>query len=133
VWSVGETRKPTEEKLDVKKEKAAHGARNGFANFFAAEEGSLPTDYRAGIPQALRLMNGQHHYSIGRTIPVVLRETKSPAEAIGQLYLMTVSRRPRPEELQRLVAFAEKHDKKPEAYGDILWSLVNSTEFITNH
>jgi hypothetical protein len=57
----------------------------------------------------------------------------SPSEVIQQLFLLTLSRRPTDDEqrdLQTLVG-----DSPPDAgvYEDILWGLLNSTEFAFNH
>jgi Protein of unknown function (DUF1549)/Protein of unknown function (DUF1553) len=133
VWAGGkEIRAPPP--TDPKAEKRFHGSRNGAAAFFAAEEGSSPTEYRAGIPQALSLMNTKDTiYRLFRATRDTLREAKSPQETITRLYLMTVSRRPRPAELDRLTRFIKEQGSKPDVYGDILWALLNSTEFFTNH
>lgn len=118
---------------DPKLEKRIHGSRNGFAAFFTPEEGSVPTDYRAGIPQALRLMNGKDSYRINRVVPVALKQTKSAPETITHLYLMALARRPRPEELERITRLVAEENNPTQTYTDILWALLNSTEFITNH
>lgn len=128
--------KPPADTGDSKAQRAEHGQRNGFAQFFAAEEGALPTDYRAGIPQALRLINTRDHYRLSKIATGLARESKTPADAITRMFLMTLSRRPRPAELERLTtlhASRPKGSPPGEIFGDILWALVNSTEFVTNH
>jgi hypothetical protein len=54
------------------------------------------------------------------------------ARQIEDLYLVTLSRKPRPEESRRLLAYAAAGDSK-QALRDIFWSLLNSTEFVLNH
>lgn len=125
--------KRAEDHSDPKVEKRIHGSRNGFANFFAPEEGSLPTEYKAGIPQALRMMNARDSTRIARAATVVRQQAKDPPERITRSYLMTVSRRPRPEEMSRMTRFVEQHGDQVATYTDILWTLLNTTEFITNH
>jgi len=55
---------------------------------------------------------------------------------IEALYLQTLSRKPRPEESERLVRYVEsggpRHDPK-EALTDVFWALLNSAEFMLNH
>ena len=52
------------------------------------------------------------------------------------LYLATLSRRPTAEELARSVVYVERGgptlDPK-KALADVLWSLINSAEFVLNH
>lgn len=117
-----------EDKADLR----FHGSRNGFANFFNVEEGASPLEYKAGIPQALRLMNSSE---LGR-IPNALKEYNAanaqPAQLVEKLVMATLSRAPRPDELNKLTAFLAKN-KDAQATGDLLWALMNCTEFFTNH
>jgi hypothetical protein len=57
----------------------------------------------------------------------------SPADAIDDLYFATVSRTPSAEEK----AFALKHvasgATRQAALADLMWALINSREFLTNH
>jgi hypothetical protein len=106
--------------------------RGQFLNFFRVEDAN-PLDYQVGIPQALRLMNSAQ---TNRTEPAVARAMKTgkaPERVIEELYLMTVARRPTPPEQEKLKAFVTKQGETSRAYGDILWALLNSSEFVTNH
>ncbi len=52
------------------------------------------------------------------------------------LYLATLTRRPKPEEMTLLVKFVEKRktaDEKEKAFADILWAILNGPEFHLNH
>ena len=55
---------------------------------------------------------------------------------IQALYLATLSRKPRPQETDRLVRYVAgggpAHDTK-KALGDVFWALLNSGEFVSNH
>jgi hypothetical protein len=55
---------------------------------------------------------------------------------IEELYLSAVARKPRPEELERLIKYVDKGgpsgDSK-KALADVFWALLNSSEFIFNH
>jgi hypothetical protein len=112
----------------------ANTPRAQFVAFFQVEDGADPTEYQAGIPQALRLMNSPQ---LNRGSPLVTQAVRSgqkPAEVIETLYLSTLSRRPSKAESDRLLAYVEDHKTDPAgAYGDILWSLVNCSEFALNH
>ena len=104
------------------------GPRDQFVNFFlAGSEKTSPTEYEAGIPQALRLMNNRitANPNLARGFAA---SGDSPATVIEKMYLATVSRRPTPAELDNLTNYV-KSNSANEAYGDILWALLNSSEF----
>jgi hypothetical protein len=103
--------------------------REAFVNFFSVEEND-PTEYAAGIPQALRLMNSPQMNSGGALLASV--RNAPPEKALEQLYLATLARRPTPEENRRLLQYVDKHGP-PQAYSDALWALLNSSEFALNH
>jgi hypothetical protein len=132
VWSVGATR-PAATSADPTAENWLRGHRTGFAAFFAAEQGSRPTEYKMGIPQALRLMNGKDTTRVYHVLVKLLEQSKTSQDVVKRLYLITLSRRPSQQELNRMARFVKKHGNNPEAYQDILWALLNSTEFVTNH
>ena len=66
------------------------------------------------------------------TVAAVIESNRPLAQRIEELYLVTLSRKPRPEETQRLLEYATTHESK-RALRDIFWSLLNSTEFVLNH
>ena len=102
-----------------------------FVSFFRVDEGAEPTEYQAGIPQVLRLMNSPQLTATG-LVNGLVRENKTPEEAIEHLYLATLSRRPTPQERDKLLAYVKKGSEK-DAYADIAWALLNSSEFTLNH
>jgi hypothetical protein len=94
--------------------------RTAFVDYFRPAEGADPSDYPAGIPQVLRLMNATWMAQA----PVVVRKTVKPDQ----------SRRPTPAELSRLEGYLRDNKADPtKAYADILWALLNSGEFALNH
>src|SRR5262249_16954606 len=107
------------------------GARGQFVGFFQVDENADPTEYQAGIPQALRLMNSAMMNN-DNFLRDLVKPGDAPQKALERLYLATLSRRPTAEEGQKLLAYVEKHDTR-KAYGDIFWALLNSSEFTVNH
>ena len=89
-------------------------------------------EYQAGIPQALRLMNAPQ---LTTSAALVDQATKAgtPAQGIDLLYMATVSRHPDADELARLTSYIPKQSSPRSAFSDILWALLNSGEFATNH
>jgi hypothetical protein len=117
------------------KRKGPGGPRAAFVTFFLTDDGADPTEYQAGIPQALRLMNSPQLSNSAVLLNKVANDPgKRPGQVIEQLYLATVSRRPTGMEVERLTAYVRRQDgPSRKAYGDILWALLNSSEFALNH
>ncbi len=113
---------------------AGANPRNQFVTFFQVDESVDQTEYQAGIPQALRLMNsGEFNTERAAVLARVEKPGQMPAVVIQQLYLATLTRRPTPAEAQRLTGYVAKTHDRHKAYSDILWALLNSSEFALNH
>ncbi len=99
------------------------------------------TEYEAGIPQALTLMNGmliRQATDLGRSDLLVGLEAPffSNEKRVEVLFLTTLSRYPTKEEREYFVKYVQNagtQTKTKEALGDILWALLNSAEFVLNH
>jgi hypothetical protein len=89
------------------------------------------------IAQALHLLNGDFlnrkiTAPTGR-LQTLLKSKASLDGAIEQLYLVTFSRLPRPEERTRTKEWVARAPSLREGLGDLLWVLVNAREFQFNH
>jgi hypothetical protein len=103
------------------------GNREQFVNFFlAGADSTSAIDYEAGIPQALRLMNSPIANNPA-AVRVLIGNSK-PEEAIEKIYLAALSRRPTAQEKKDLTAYVDRIGTQ-SAYGDILWAVLNSSEF----
>jgi hypothetical protein len=124
---------PVVGKKGVATKKASGDGREQFLAFFSVGELADPLEYQAGIPQALRLMNAPQ---INRAAAAIDRALEAgggaPAGVIEQLYLSALARRPTAAERQRLTTYVSERDPRT-GYGDILWALLNSSEFAANH
>ena len=107
--------------------------RDRFVQFFMGSENPKATEYEAGIPQALRLMNNPRLSGTPAIQSEVSKAGNQQEKVIERLYLMTVSRRPSPVEVKRLSEYLAKAPDAKTGYGDILWVLLNSSEFALNH
>jgi len=69
------------------------------------------------------------------TLPAVVQTPlMDTAQRIEALYLATLSRKPRPEERERLLRYVAKAEgQEPARLADIFWMLLNSAEFRLNH
>jgi len=98
---------------------------------------SQPVDYQASIQQALMMMNGKLTEEAtdpakGAAVAAVIASRRPLARRIEELYLVTLSRKPRAEETRRLLDYASSRDSK-QALRDILWSPLNSREVVLDH
>jgi hypothetical protein len=110
---------------------------NKFAN-----SSDKRTEVQTSILQALSLMNGRlitDATSLERSetlAAIADAPFMDTAQRIETLYLTTLSRKPRPEEAARLVAYVNSggpsNDAK-KALADVFWALLNTSEFILNH
>jgi hypothetical protein len=89
------------------------------------------------IAQALHLLNGDFlnqkiNAPTGRL--EALSKAKTPVPAIvEEIYLVTLSRLPTPDEAQKALAWIGAASTAREGAQDLLWTLVNSREFLFNH
>ena len=108
-----------------------------------------PKKYEETIPQALKMFVGGPMQGGGgkrpRDIPLptqgatpvaalgrLLSRYDDPRERVTRIYLASVCRPPRKPELDMALKFVEEAGKGPDAYEDLMWALVNSSEFRFN-
>jgi hypothetical protein len=111
-----------------------------FVNSFRAPS-TGPTEYLAGIPQALKLLNGRLVNDVtDLERSDILAALEAPfltdRDRVATLFLATLSRPPSAEIGQKFEAYVAAHpavDAKRRALGNILWALLNSAEFAVNH
>ena len=97
-------------------------------------------DAKPSIVQALHLMNSRllqeklvSEIATARVHRLALSEMK-PEEIVTDLYLACYARKPTDEELKIATApFTAEGAKRGAATEDVLWSLMNSAEFVFNH
>jgi hypothetical protein len=88
------------------------------------------------IAQALHLLNGDFlnrkiEQPTGRVARLLTARKKLP-EAVEELYLATLSRRPTAQERERDVAWIQQAASPREGLQDLLWVLINRREFQFN-
>jgi hypothetical protein len=111
--------------------------RREFLTRFASQD--KRTQPQTSILQALLLMNGKFvadATSVDKSelLAAVIDAPflGEPTERIETCYLATLSRKPRPDELARLLQYMQRKETKA-ALADVYWSLLNSSEFMLNH
>ncbi|MFO0879023.1 MAG: DUF1549 and DUF1553 domain-containing protein [Gemmataceae bacterium] len=118
-------------KQQAQQQKGGANARAAFVAFFSADEGADPTEYQAGIPQVLRLMNSAQFNNFGRLAGSV-RSSTDVGGLVEKLYLNILARRPTSVELERTSNYLRRGDDRREAIAGVIWALVNSSEFALN-
>jgi hypothetical protein len=111
--------------------KGKKDARRDFVKFFDSDGEPNPFAYERGIPQALRLMNATRLEGL---LAQVAGSEQTPAGVIERMYLTVLGRRPSAAETQRMVTHVQRSGTDPrQGYSDVLWVLLQSSEFTTNH
>ncbi len=118
-------------------------ARSDFLEIFGRSERTTPceceTSLAPNLSQVLYLLNSDELQRKLSSKDGVLDELAKPdkltAEVVEDLFLRTFSRRPRSDELQDAITQieSEKSPNRRTALEDLLWTLLNSKEFLFNH
>lgn len=112
------------------------GPRAAFALTFGYDPSTPQTDLTGTVPQALFLMNSPFVNSRvsaqGNTPLAKLLKTYSEDEdVLAELYLLVLAREPTENELTTCREYIAETGEREAAFEDIMWSLINSTEFRT--
>jgi hypothetical protein len=112
------------------------GLRNMVYQAFKVDPSLSPDEVQGTIPQALLMMNSAlvntYVAATGKTfLAETMKKNMKDDEVVAALYERTLSRQPRSEELATCRRYLARVNDRQEAFEDIFWSLVNSTEFLT--
>ena len=66
-------------------------------------------------------------------IAKLMTDKKPIPEMIDSIYLSAYARRPSDQELSTTVGYVEAQENKQQALEDVLWTVINSKEFLFNH
>jgi len=90
----------------------------------------------ATLAQCLHMFNSSDLLAkvAGKRAQELAKDQRPTNERLREIYLVALSREPSTEELSRLTAYLEKKkDNQQQAYEDVMWAVVNATEFLFNH
>ncbi len=92
----------------------------------------------ANLAQSLHLLNSEQMQSklaedSGRAAMLAADESRSDADKVTELYRMSLSRSPNEIELKTMLTYLGSKPNRREAFEDLIWSLLNSKEFLFNH
>ncbi|MBY0523032.1 MAG: DUF1549 and DUF1553 domain-containing protein [Gemmataceae bacterium] len=107
-----------------------------FKRLFEFDPSLKPDEVEASIAQALMMMNNPQingRISAKGETPLakILSDHEKDEDAIEAVYLRTLARKPTARELDKCKAYVKNVGNRAEAFEDILWALINSTEFQT--
>ena len=93
-------------------------------------------DVEGTVPQALILMNNSSiqakvRADRGTVLAEILQKHSSDDDAIEAVYLRTLARKPTAGERDKGKKYIANVGNRAEAFEDLLWALINSTEFQT--
>jgi hypothetical protein len=115
--------------------------RARFLELFSSRT-SKPVEAETTIIEALAMMNGsfiegatspEASQALGAIVAAPFLDTRGRIET---LYLATLTRRPKAEELELLTRFVDRRktaEEKDKALGDLFWAILNGPEFHLNH
>jgi hypothetical protein len=110
--------------------------RAQFAGLFGYDPSTNADEITGNVPQALfmmnsRLINGLIHGE-GRTrLARILREYADDKDAVREVYVLALAREPSPREETVCLDYVKEVGNRREAFEDVMWSLLNSTEFLS--
>lgn len=114
----------------------AQSPRFQFDALFGSDPSVPKEDVTGTIPQSLMMMNSRVFRAGmsakgGTRLAKILKEHRDNTAALKELYLVTLSREPSEEELRICTQYIADVKARPEAFEDLMWSLLNSSEFIS--
>ena len=114
----------------------ARTPRDEFLAYFHAEaddDASILEAYTHGIPQVLRLMNSDELNDTERFVKKLVQSSQGPQQVIESIYLTVLSRKPTEAELARMQEYVAASSDSTTGAGELMWALLNSSEFLFNH
>lgn len=111
------------------------GPRTQFAQVFSYDPSDPRDEVEGSIPQALALMNSQQINALISASPYtplgrLLRSTPDNEDVVVELYLRCLAREPSERETMTCLQYVKSTGDRNEAFEDVLWALINSTEFL---
>lgn len=107
-----------------------------FTQLFEFDPSTPQADVTGTIPQALFLMNSSEveraiQQTRGGKLTQIMEQFEKDDDVTRELYLTVLSRQPTENELKIAREYLQEVDDRREAFEDLYWSLLNSSEFLT--
>lgn len=107
--------------------------KKGFYSQFKYDPSCTPDEVEGGVSQALWIMNDQRlnlriHEQSASLVEKILKETPDDLQALKYLYTRILIRLPVEREEERFMKHRNSIGRK-QAFEDLVWALINTTEF----
>ena len=90
-----------------------------------------------GLPQAMYLLNdvdvNRKVGAPGGRMAKMLKSMPDNKQLVEELYLGTLSRYPTEAEVKKSLDYVAKAGSRQAGFEDLMWSLINTREFVFNH
>jgi len=112
-----------------------NGPRNVFDQLFGYDPSDPRVDISGSIPQALAMMNSRIIYKVinprsPQGLGQWLDEYQDDRELVTELYLRCLAREPTQHDLTTNLLYIRRSGNRAEGFEDVLWSVINSAEFL---
>lgn len=110
--------------------------RFNFDMQFGSDPSTPKDEITGNIPQSLTMMNSRRFFAgmvarPGSRLGKILSENRDNRDALKELYLLVLSREAAAKEVEICLDYIAELNSRPEAFEDVMWSLLNSSEFIS--
>jgi hypothetical protein len=118
------------------KKRPGRSPRAQFAFLFGYDPSTNPDDLTGNVPQALFMMNSRLINSLihaqGKTrLANILEKYPDNKDAVREVYVLTLAREPSDKEEKVCLSYVKDVGNRPEGFEDVMWSLMNSSEFLS--
>jgi hypothetical protein len=133
--TLGMTPKPADNSRPLAGAYGVQGGLEGeFKRLFSFDPSLKSDEVEGNIAQALLLMNNPTLSSEiqakgNNVLARILSSYPKDQDAVEVLYLRTLARKPTERELIKCRAYVSKVGNRSEAFEDLMWALLNSTEY----
>ena len=110
--------------------------RAQFGQLFGFDPSTPQEEITGDVPQALFLMNSPAINNLIRAdrdtrLARILQKFDDDKEAVSELYLLVLAREPSRKETAVALKYVADVGNRKEAFEDLMWALLNSSEFLT--
>jgi len=116
--------------------RGGNSIRRAFGQLFGYDPSTPQNDITGTVPQALFMMNSPVINNAidtrsGGKLAGILRDFEDNDEAIAELYLLVLAREPARDEINISKNYIREVGNRSEAFEDLMWSLLNTSEFLS--
>jgi len=109
-----------------------------FNQLYGEADSANPDSFDGTIPQTLIMLNGNFvneaiKPQAGTALAHILADVRKPKDVVTMLFMNVLSRRPTKTESRVFTNYIGSRGANNTTYVDLMWALINSTEFLMNH